>query len=108
MKIGQEIKIKENIFIQTPLGEEVIEVKAGDRAIITKMGVKYITGDARNKINMSNKLDVKGYDVDNICKRVTKALIDNFSDVFEEYMEDYEVTKKDLEEIVYDELSEFI
>lgn len=108
MKIGQEITIKENIFIQTPLGEEVIEVKAGDRAIITKMGVKYITGNAKGKINISDKSKIKGYDVDNISKRVTKALIDNFPGMFEEYMEDYEVTKKDLEEIVYDELKEYI
>ena len=108
MKIGQEITIKENSFIQATFGEEVIEVKTGDKAIITKMGIKYITGDARNKINMSNKLDIKGYDIDNICKRIVKALINNSSDMFEEYMEDYEVTKKDLEEIVYDELKEYI
>ena len=108
MKIGQEITIKEDSFIQSIFGEEVIEVKTGDKAIITKKGIKYITGDARNKINIYDKSKIKGYDVDNISKRVTKALIDNFSDMFEEYMEDYEVTKKELEDIVYDELSEFI
>lgn len=108
MKIGQEITIKEDKFIIDPLSEEVIEINAKDKAIVTKIGVMYLNGNAKGKINISDKSKINGYDVDNISKRVIKALIDNLSDVFEEYMEDYDVTQKDLEEIVYDELKEYI
>ena len=108
MKIGQEITIKENSFIQATFGKEVIEVKTGDKAIITKKGIKYITGDARNKINIYDKLDIKGYDIDNICKRIVNALKNNLGYDFEEYLEDSDLSTQDLENIVWDELSEYI
>ena len=107
MKIGQEITIKENKFI-VGLNDEVIEIKANDKAIITKYGVRYLDGYAKGKINISDKSKIKGYDVDNISKRIVNTLIDNFSYMFEEYMEDYDVNRKDLEEIVHDELNEYI
>lgn len=108
MKIGEEIIILKDTLIESTPGGNVLKVKAGDKAIETKMGLKYITGDAKGKINISDKFKIKGYDVDNISKRIVKTLIDNFSDMFEDYLEDFDISKEDLEEIVYDELIQYI
>lgn len=107
MKVGEEIVIEKDTLIETTPSGNVLEIKAGDKAIGTKMGIKYLTGNARGKTNISYASKVKGYDVDNICNRIAKALINNFTDI-EEYMEDYDITTKDLEEVIYDELNEYI
>lgn len=108
MKIGQEIIIKENATLGTVLSENIIEVKIGDKAIVTKLGIKYLTGEASGKIKIDNKEDVVTYDVDNISKRIARSIERDFGCDLDSYMEDNEVTIKNLIEIIWDELSEYI
>ena len=74
-KIGQEIEITEDFILKTVGGRE-LTVKAGDKAIIvSKARVKYISGQARDVMQMLGKdVEVSGYDHRNIASMILNRL----------------------------------
>ncbi|NFT08117.1 hypothetical protein FDF26_13795 [Clostridium botulinum] len=106
MKIGQEFKVTEPVKLQMLGGENILNVKVGDRGVVTKFGVKYLTGEARGKIVFDDTEKVIEYDVENISKRIVKSIINRYE--FKEFLEDIEVSEKDLIDNALEELSEYI
>lgn len=78
-KIGQEIEITEDFTLKT-VGGSAITVKVGDRAVIdSKARVKYISGQARDVVQMLGKdIEVNGYDHRNIAEMIYKRLNNAF------------------------------
>lgn len=109
MKIGQEIKITESRQLETLGGGKIVNVKEGDKALVIKNGIKYLTGEARGKIVFDNEERVISYDVDNIAKRIAKNLIYDLGHYeFEEYLEDNDLTLQNVINSILEELEEFI
>ena len=109
MKIGQEIKITEPRKLETICGGQIINVKEGDKALITKQGIKYLTGEARGKIVFSNEERVASYDVENIAKRIAENLVYDLGQYeFKDYIEEMDLTLKDVINSILEELEEFI
>nr|WP_295684579.1 hypothetical protein [uncultured Lachnoclostridium sp.] len=109
MKIGQEIKITESRKLESICGGQILNVKEGDKALITKYGVKYLTGEARGKIVFDNEEKVISYDVENIAKRIAKNLVYDLGQYeFEDYLEEMDLTLKNLIDSILEELEEFI
>lgn len=109
MKIGQEITIIEPRQLESICGEKTFNVKEGDKALITKRGVKYLTGEARGKIVFDNEEKVISYDVENIAKRIAKNLSYDLGQCeFEDYLEEMDLTLKDVIDSILEELEEFI
>ena len=107
MIIGEEIIIQEDKQIKTAFTDKVLNVKIGDKAIVTKDGITYLTGEARGKTEFVNNPKNILYDIDNISKIIVKALINRFEEL-EDYMSDYNIQKRELYECVGDELEKFI
>ena len=109
MKIGQEIEIKEPRKLETICGGQIINVKAGDRALITKRGVKYLTGEARGKIVFDKEEKEISYDVENIAKRIAKNLAYDLGQYeFKDYLEEMNLSLEDVINSILEELEEFI
>lgn len=109
MKIGQEIKITESRKLESICGGQILNVKEGDKALITKHGVKYLTGEARGKIVFDNEEKVISYDVENIAKRIAKNLSYDLGQCeFEDYLEEMDLTLKDVIDSILEELEEFL
>lgn len=92
MKIGQEVEFKNDFKIETLITGTKLQVKKGDKALVTSRGFKILTGEARGKINVFNERDeTNGYDHENIAKMI----LDRINVVFglEEFM-DYEGIKE--------------
>lgn len=107
MMIGEEIIIQEDKQIKTILTDKVLNVKRGDKALITKRGITYLTGEARGKTEFVNNPENIRYDIDNISKIIVRALMSRCEEL-EEYMNDYDIKKSELYECVGDELEKFI
>ena len=107
MMIGEEIIIQEDKQIKTVLADKVLNVKRGDKALVTKDGITYLTGEARGKTEFVNNLENILYDIDNISKIIVRALMSRFEEL-EDYMNDYDIEKSELYECVGDELEKFI
>ena len=107
MMIGEEIIIQEDKQIKTILTDKVLNVKRGDKALITKEGITYLTGEARGKTEFVNNPENILYDIDNISKIIVRALMSRFEEL-EDYMNDYDIKKSELYECVGDELEKFI
>lgn len=74
-KVGEIIKIKEEFEIKTSIGENTIPVKKGDTGFMDSKGmIHYLTGEARNKIQKIDDIEVKGYDYESIAKLIFKRL----------------------------------
>lgn len=115
MKIGQEIIVKEDLTIKSMLSKNIIHIKVGDKALVTKLGIKYLSGEGRGKIKIDNKKDnisgydiVSGYDIENISKRIALKIKNEFGYDFDYYLEENELIMQDLIDIIEDELSEYI
>lgn len=109
MKIGQEIIVKEDLTIKSMLSKNIIHIKVGDKALVTKLGIKYLSGEGRGKINIDNKKDnISGYDIENISKRIALKIKNEFGYDFDYYLEENELIMQDLIDIIEDELSEYI
>lgn len=109
MKIGQEIKITESRQLESIGGGQIFNVKEGDKALITKSGIKYLTGEARGKIVFGNEEKVNSYDVENIAQRIAKNLVYTLGNYqFKEYLEDIDLTLKDVTNSILEELEEFL
>ena len=107
MIIGEEIIIQEDKQIKTTLTDKVLNVKRGDKALRTKEGITYLTGEARGKTEFVNNPENILYDIDNISKIIVRALMSRFEEL-EDYMNDYDIEKSALYECVGDELEKFI
>ncbi len=98
MKIGQEIEFKKDFKIETIITGTKLQVKEGDRALVTKSGFKILTGEASGKINAFNGGDkTEGYDYTNIAKLIFKRLNGVFD--IEDYLDDEESLEEFVEEI---------
>ena len=105
MKIGKEIKFKNDFEIETMIKKDKIKVKKGDKAIVTKHGLKILNGYARGKIlpfEKNNKPE--GIDYENISKLIYRRLNSEYDML--EFFIDYEIDKKDfiysIEDILLD------
>ncbi|MFR2889142.1 MAG: hypothetical protein ACLTDM_13215 [Clostridium butyricum] len=109
MKIGQEITITEPRQLESLSGEKIFNVKEGDKALMTKHGVKYLTGEARGKIVFNSEEKVINYDVENIAKRVADNLFYDLGHCdFEDYLEEIDLTLNDVINSILEELEQFI
>lgn len=92
MKIGQEIEFKNDFKIETVLSKTILQVKEGDKALVTKRGLKILTGEAKGKITAFAKNDkVAGVDYENIANIIFRRLINAYD--LDEFM-DYEGIKE--------------
>lgn len=74
-KIGEIVTIKEGFEIKTAIGENTIQVKKGDTGLVDSRGmIHYLTGEARDKIQKIDGVEVKGYDYESISKLIFKRL----------------------------------
>lgn len=77
LMIGGEIEIIDNFELESMLSKEVVNVKAGDKAIVRANGsIRYLTGEAQG---MMQKLKddvevVQVYDYENIAKVILNRL----------------------------------
>lgn len=106
-KIGQEIEITEDFTLKTVGGRELI-VKAGDKAIIdSKARIKYISGQARNVMQMLEKgIEVNGYDHVNIAKMIANRLNQVFG--LEEFLDDNDIAAESFEIEIEDVLIDIL
>lgn len=74
-EIGQEIEFIENFEIEKAISKNKVQVKKGDKAIITGGGfAKHTNGNARGMIQKLADVEVKGYDHRNIAKMVYQRI----------------------------------
>ncbi|EPB8173098.1 hypothetical protein ACRTAL_002273 [Clostridium perfringens] len=89
--------------------DDITQVKKGDRILVTRTGLLYLTGDARGNYTISeNLINKTQYDVQNISFRVVESVISSLGDDFKEFIEEMGITKEELIETVYEELDYFI
>lgn len=109
MKIGEEIRVSEPSQLKTILGEKTFNIKEGDKYLVTKSGIRYLTGEARGKMVFINNKNEVSYDVDNIAKRIaTKLANDLGQSYFYDYLEDIDLTLDDVTNFIMEELEEYI
>lgn len=108
LRLGQEVEITEAYEAETIIGGEKIQVKEGDKAVVTLYGLKYTTGEAYGKYAPLNEVPV-GFDMDNIARRIAKNLIlDLGGQDFKDYLMDMGITMRDFEESILEELCLFL
>lgn len=74
-RLGQEVKFKNGFEIETTISKAKLQVKEGDRAIVTRSGFKIVTGEAKDKIlNFVDGEEVKGHDYSNIARMIYRRL----------------------------------
>ena len=106
--IGTDLTVDQNYELKG-FDNSVIQVKKGDRILVTRTGLLYLTGDARENYTISeNLIDKTQYDVQNISYRIVEAIISSLGDDFKDFMYEMDIDKKDLIETVYEELDYFI
>lgn len=89
--------------------EDIIQVKEGDRVLITKSGLKYLTGAAKGNLTINEHLiDRTNYDIDNITLRITEAIIAFLGEDFKEFMDWHDIKKQELFDEILNELDYFI
>ncbi len=100
MKIGQEVKFKNDFKIKAMISGKVLHVKEGDKAIATKNGLKILTGEARGKITEYIDEQPKGFDYMNI----SKMIFDRLDAVFglELFLDDEAIDSKEFIEEIED------
>ena len=111
IKIGQEMEFKERCCVRTMLGiDSNMTIEIGDRAVATKFGLKLLTGEAKDRIIQPSHFDIeivsKKYDYANIAKLIFKNMKINTE--IEEAMEDYDISDKEIREVIEDTLREII
>lgn len=105
MKIGQEIKFKENFEIEAIISKTKLEIKEGDRALITRSGFKVLTGEAKGKTLCFNDYEeAKGYDYSNISKLIFNRVNREFGlkMLFEDEGIDIENFIEEIEDLLID------
>lgn len=94
MKIGQEIKFKNDFEIESMVKKDKIQVKKGDKALVTNLGLKILNGCGRGitlPFEKDNK--PKWIDYGNISKLIYQKLNNEFDMM--EIFEDYGIDKED-------------
>lgn len=106
-KIGQEIEITEDFTLKTVGGRE-LTVKVADKAIIdSRARIKYISGQARNVMQMLEKgIEVNGYDHVNIAKMIANRLNQVFG--LEEFLDDNDIAAESFEIEIEDVLIDIL
>ena len=107
-KIGEEIGFSEEFEPESVFGGNKVTVKEGDRGFLDSRGmIHYTTGQARGKIHsLGKEIEVEGYDYENIAKILWNRLKSKFE--IEEFLEDYDVSEKDVIEELEDILSDIL
>ncbi|MDU4954011.1 MAG: hypothetical protein E6X21_17005 [Clostridium sp.] len=108
LKIGQERIIKIPITIKGVLSEENIEIKPGDRVLIMKNGLKFLTGNARGKQTFEEREEKLDFDIENISKRILESIKYSIGSEFEELLEGLEIKESMIIEYIEEELENFI
>lgn len=106
VKIGQEIKFKEEFEIESFAGATKT-VKVGDKATVLKHGyVKYMNGDAKGMLQKVEDLEVNGVDHENIVNLIFNRLENVYGIKEMLYNEDIEEKdfKGEIEDLLYDYL----
>ncbi|MEG2786453.1 MAG: hypothetical protein RR942_01440 [Romboutsia sp.] len=89
--------------------KDVVQVKKGDKILVTNRGLEYITGNAVGNITLNEDIiDKTKYDTDNITLRITDTIISFLGDDFKDFMEWHSIKKQELMEEVLNELDYFI
>ena len=106
-KIGQEIEVTEDFTLKTVGGRE-LTVKVADKAIIdSRARIKYISGQARNVMQMLEKgIEVNGYDHVNIAKMIANRLNQVFG--LEEFLDDNDIAAESFEIEIEDVLIDIL
>ena len=106
-KIGQEIEITEDFTLKT-VGGSAITVKVGDRAVIdSKARVKYISGQARDVVQMLGKdIEVNGYDHRNIASMILNRLNSVFG--IEEFLDYNDINDDEMIDEIEDVLMDIL
>lgn len=105
MKIGEEIKIKEDFKINTIVSDNVKTVKKGDKGFIDSRGFLHLTtGNGKGKVVKIEDIEVKGYDYRNIAKMIFNRL--NSIYALEMLFDDEGIDLKDFIEEIEDELED--
>lgn len=89
--------------------EDAIQVKKGDKILVTRRGLEYITGAAIGNLTLNeNLIDKTAYDTDNIALRITDTIISFLGEDFKEFIEWHGIEKQELIEEILNELDYFI
>lgn len=106
-KIGQQIHFTENVPITTFITEKELIIKKGDKGFIDSSGhIHVTTGEGRGKIIPFLKEELKDYDHKNIAKMIYQRLNGEFH--LGEIIEDYDIEKDDVIDIIEDVLIEIL
>lgn len=108
-KAGQEVVVKEDFNVEGLFGKQTINVKKESKAFISSDGfLHYTTGAARGKIQKLSEevFEVKGYDHENIAVMVLDRLKLYFH--INEFIEDYDISEKEMLEQIEDVLTEIL
>ena len=108
-KVGQEVVASNDFDVEGFFGEEPIKVKKGSKAFISADGfLHHTTGAARGKIQKLSEeaFEIKGYDHENIALMVLDRLKLYFP--MNDFMEDYDVSEKEMLEQIEDVLVEIL
>ncbi|MGL6184730.1 MAG: hypothetical protein ACRC1T_05060 [Clostridium chrysemydis] len=106
--IGTDLTVQEDYKLKD-FNNNVTQVRKGDRILVTKDNLKYLTGDARGKFSYDlDLIDKEQYDVQNISSRIVEVVMSSLGYDFEELMEERDITKEELIEDVFEELDYFI
>lgn len=74
-RLGKEVKFTKGFEIESELSKNKLQIKEGDKAIVTRSGFKIINGEARGKIlNFVDGEEVKGHDYTNIARLIHRRL----------------------------------
>ncbi|MBY0756532.1 hypothetical protein K5V21_13875 [Clostridium sardiniense] len=86
--------------------KKITPLKVGDKGIMTKSGIRYLSGEAKDSI-VYNIVDRPSYDTENIAKRILQNLkYDVFR--FEDLLYDEEIKDEEVINSILEELEEFI
>lgn len=107
-KIGEAISFSEDFEIESALGGNKLQVKAGDKGYIdSRCSVHYTSGQARGKIqSLGKEIEVNGYDHENISKMIFRRIKNEFG--LAEHLEGYEISDKNVIEVIEDILSDIL
>lgn len=107
VKIGEEVKIKEDFKINTTISENVITVKKDDKGFMDSRGFLHLTtGNGGGKIVKINDIEIKNYDYENISKMIFNRLNCIFG--IENFLSDEDIEFENFIEEIKDVLSDIL
>lgn len=102
-RLGEIIEFKEYFPIAVIISKTKLNVKEGDRAIVTRTGFRILTGEARGKLIYFHKdEEVKGCDYSNISKLIFNRINGVFG--LDTYLEDESIDYAEFIEEIEDVL----